>query len=582
MEVTPVAIDSVIARHLTLSPGWDQVRAASDTFAQATDDMVAEVLNSAGRFGAEHLAPLNAAADVAGCRLVDGRVLTVAEHKSAWEAFREQGWLMLDASPEIGGMGLPTALANAVQEMMDRHCPAFGMMPVPSRAGTRLLHAFGDEATKAAWLPSLIEGTTGATICISEPDAGSDVRRLRTRGTRNADGTWSITGEKCWISFGDQDVTPRIAHFLLAKTAPEGQAPSPKDPISLFLVPSEIDGTRQPIVVRRIEEKLGLHASPTCVMGFEGATGYLLGEVGRGLPQLFVMITNMRLATGVMGLAIGSKCADIAHAYAADRRQGGNGPQPVAINDHADVQLQVLSMAARVETLRGMVFATANAADIARTTTDADEKARCDALAGWLLPIIKTLGGEVGFGVASDAIQVLGGAGYTREWPVEQGLRDARVLTVFEGTTGMQAQDLTLRRLRAPGAAGLEVFLRHARADAEALGVAGAWAQADALAQALDTFETTARQLAAADQDQRDIESGATAFLNLAGIVASGWIAARLMAAGQAADADPIARRLAAAGRFALSDIAPRATLAAHQALAGADRITGFDTLCAG
>jgi alkylation response protein AidB-like acyl-CoA dehydrogenase len=548
-------ITATIARHLALSPGWDALLASDEGFAQAGEDMIEQILDSAGRFAEDRLAPLNAAADVAGCRLVDGRVITVPEHKAAWEEFREGGWLMLDAPQDIGGMGLPTALGNAVQEMMDRHCPAFGMMPVPSRAGARLLHAFGDEALREAYLPGLIEGSVGATIAISEPDAGSDVRALRSRAERQADGTWAITGEKCWISFGDQDLTPRIAHLLLAKTTPEGQAPSPKDPISLFLVPSDIDGARQPIFIRRLEEKLGLHASPTCVMGLEGAQGFLLGAEGRGLPQLFVMITNMRLATGVMGLAIASRACQIAHGYAAERRQGGG-----FINQHLDVQAQLMSLAARTETLRGLIYATANHADIARTT----KNPQAEALAGWLLPIIKTLGGEVGFGVASDAVQVLGGAGYTREWPVEQGLRDARVLTVFEGTTGMQAQDITLRRLRGGDGAAYHAFMAAARPDAARIAHPG-------LDAALATLDSTAQSLIAASP--RDAEAGATAFLALAGIVASGWIAARLIAAqGE----DPLSRHLAAAGRYALFDIAPRAALAAHQALAGAARVAEF------
>jgi alkylation response protein AidB-like acyl-CoA dehydrogenase len=558
-------ITATIARHLALSPGWDALHAASESFAEASPELIDQVLHSAKGFGEDYLAPLNAAADVTGCKLVEGRVITVPEHKAAWEAFREGGWLMLDAPAEIGGMGLPTALGNAVQEMMDRHGPAFGMMPVPSRAAARLLQAYGDAAVQESYLAALIDGSMGATICISEPDAGSDVRRLRSRAEPLGDGSWSITGEKCWISFGDQDITPSIAHLLLAKTAPEGQAPSPKDPISLFLVPSDLDGQRQPIIIRRLEEKLGLHASPTCVMGVEGAKGYLLGEIGRGLPQLFVMITNMRLATGVMGLAIASRAAEIAHGYAAERRQGGNGPQAMLINQHRDVQLQLLSLSARVECLRGLIYATANAADLARVSSDPAQKAQGEALAGWLLPIIKTLGGETGFGVASDAIQVLGGAGYTREWPVEQGLRDARVLTVFEGTTGMQAQDLALRRLRGGGGAAYQAFLAAAKPDIAALDHAG-------LNAALATLESTAEALIAANQE--DAEAGATAFLSLAAIVAQGWIAARLIH-GNAGD--PLGQQLAAAARFALSDIAPRAHLASAQALAGAARLADFN-----
>jgi len=566
-------ITATIARHLAISPGWEALLAASESYAAATDELIAEVLSSAGRFANASLAPLNAAADVAGCRLEAGRVITVPEHKAAWEEFCAGGWLMLDAPEDIGGMGLPTALGNAVQEMMDRQCPAFGMMPVPSRAGARLLHAFGDEAVQAAYLPGLIEGSIGATICISEADAGSDVRAMRSRATRQADGTWRITGEKCWISFGDQDLTPSIAHLLLAKTAPQGQEqgapPSPADPISLFLVPSAIDGQRQPIFIRRLEEKLGLHASPTCSMGLEGAQGFLLGAEGRGLAQLFVMITNMRLATGVMGLAIASRAGEIAHHYAAERKQGVKNGHSLTINQHADVQAQLLSLSARTETLRGLIYATANHADIARVSLDPAQKAHSAALSAWLLPIIKTLGGEVGFGVASDAIQVLGGAGYTREWPVEQGLRDARVLSVFEGTTGMQAQDITLRRLRGAGGEAYQAFLAAAKPDIAALAHEG-------LNAALAQFEATAKALIAASA--QDAEAGATAFLNLGGIIATGWIAARLiLAQGD----DPLSQQLAAAGRFALSDIAPRAALAAHQALAGSARIQPFASFLA-
>jgi alkylation response protein AidB-like acyl-CoA dehydrogenase len=550
----------LIARHLALAPGAEALRSIA---AAEADAPVADVLTSAMRFADAHLAELNRIGDREGCRLEDGRVITPAAHKPAWAAYCDDGWLTIDAAPASGGMGLPTALAMAVQEAMDRACPAFGMMPVSIRAGLRLLDTFGDDTTKAEWLPRLISGDWGATICISEPDAGSDVQRIRTRATRAADGGWSVTGEKCWISFGDQDLTARIGHFLLAKT---GDAAG-DDRISLFLVPDRFEGDRNGIAVRRIEEKLGLHLSPTCALGFEGARAILLGEQGRGLRQLFVMIRQMRLATGVMGLAIAGRAFDVALAYARERRQGGDGPMPVAIAEHADVQRMLLDMAGRVEVLRGLIFATANQFDLASGAADAAMRDDAAALAGWLLPIVKTLGGETGFAVASEAIQILGGAGYTRAWPVEQGLRDARVLTIFEGTTGLQAQDLLFRRLLADGGRGLRVFLVQARRDA------GSCA---ALAACLDELETVADLLAAPGRSRRDLEAGATAFLGIAGLAASAWIAARL-AAGTGSD--PLSRHLVLVGSFALEDIGRRSRAVASAATTGADALADFGEL---
>lgn len=542
----------LIARHLAHAPGAEALRAIS------RDDVpVDDILASAMRFADAHLAELNRIGDREGCRLVGGRVVMPAAHKPAWEAYCADGWLMIDADPALGGMGLPTALAMAVQEAMDRACPAFGMMPVPIRAGSRLLDAFGDDATKAEWLPRLIAGEWGATICISEPDAGSDVRRIRTRATPNPDGSWSVTGEKCWISFGDQDLTSRIGHFLVAKT---------DDRISLFLVPDRFGDSRNAIAVRRIEEKMGLHLSPTCALGFDGARAILLGEQGRGLQQLFVMIRQMRLATGVMGLGIAGSAFDMAMAYARERRQGGGGPVPVVIAEHADVQRMLLGMAAKVETLRGLIFAAANQFDLARLAPDAETREDAAALAGWLLPIVKTLGG-VGFEVASEAMQVLGGAGYTREWPVEQGLRDARVVTIFEGTTGLQAQDLLFRRLLDGEGKGLRVFLAQARHDA---------AHCPGLVECLDELERVADALTIPSRNHRDAEAGATAFLDLAGLAASAWIAARL--AGQTGP-DPLSRHLAAAGRFALEDIGRRHRTAASAAMMGAEALAEFGEL---
>jgi alkylation response protein AidB-like acyl-CoA dehydrogenase len=548
----------LIAAQYEAALGTPRLRELRESFAAASPETVVAILDEAVKLASDHLVALNDVGDAQGCKLVDGRVKTAPGHRAAWEAFAAGGWPTLDLPEEEGGQGLPAALAFSVQEVLDRACPAFGMIPVPTRSAARLIHAFAGEDIRAEWMPRLASGEWVASICISEVDAGSDVMRMRSRAEPHDDGSWSITGEKQWISFGDHDLAPRIGHCILAKTATS-------DGLSLFLLPDTIDGVRQPIVVRRLEEKMGLHASPTCAMGFEGAKAWLIGQEGRGLQQMFVMITNMRLATGAQGLGIAAAAADVALQYASERKQGGRGPSPVTIDTHADVQRMLLDMAARVETLRGLVITAANQVDLANHEEDPEAKADAAALLQWLLPIVKTSGGDTAFEVASSAIQVLGGAGYTREWPVEQGLRDARVLTIFEGTTGIQALDIVHRRVRRDGR-GLACFLTAARADC----VGG-----DALSQTLDLLEDAAAALTA-EQDLTAVDGGATAFLRLAQLAASGWIAARLAALeGE----DPAHRRLVAAGRHWLAGLGPRAALAHAEAKAGAAMIEGFAAL---
>ena len=391
-----------------------------------------------------------------------------------------------------------------------------------------------------------------------QPRSRSYRRRVRTRAEPLGDGEWAITGEKNWISFGDHDLAPRIGHCLLARTVTaEG--------LSLFLVPDRFGEARNGVIVRRIEEKMGLHASPTCALGFEGARGRLIGTEGRGLQQMFVMITNMRLATGAQGLATASGAADLALAYARERRQGGRGSAPVPINRHADVQRLLLEQAAKVEVLRGLLLAAANLGDLAACEPDEEAREDAAALLQWLLPLVKTTGGEFAFEVASDAVQILGGAGYTREWPVEQMLRDARVLTIFEGTTGIQALDLLHRRLRGDRR-GLRVFLARARADAAASGAARD------LLPTLEMLEDAAEQLVAMS-DPRAADAGATAFLHLAALAATGWIAARLVAVE---GSDQEAERLRAVGRHWLALTPARAASCHAESVAGLALVEAF------
>ena len=318
---------ALIFEHMRLAPGVGRLQVLNAAFAEIGVDGLEAIVAEAARFSEKHLAPLNVVADREGCSLIDGRVTTPRGFAAAWQAFVEAGWPTLDHPVEHGGQGLPLLLAIAVQQLIDGACMALGMLPVLQRSAARLIQAYGDDNVQREWVPRLVSGEWAATICVSEPDAGSDVNRIRTRARRREDGSWAITGEKVWISFGDHDLTTRIGHCVLAQT---------EEGLSLFLVPSllnETDGaeTRNTITVRRIEDKMGLHGSPTCALGFDDATGWLVGAVGRGNGDGYCI----PLCTGAPAgrcsrRAGGSDHSPCGYSTAADenggRRRGGTRP----------------------------------------------------------------------------------------------------------------------------------------------------------------------------------------------------------------------------------------------------------------
>ena len=563
-NLVPPADVEAIAAQIETAPGIERLRELLGPDADAGPETLRAVLEEAAKFSAAWLAPLNPLMDRESCRLEGGRVRTAKGHAEAWRAYVEAGWPGIDQPPELGGADLPLVALAACTEIFDRGSVAFGMLPTGLRAGARLIAAYGDEALQAEWLPKLVSGEWVATICISEADAGSDAGRIRTLAERDGNHGWRITGEKMWISYGDHDLSPRIGHCLLARTpgAAAGGAG-----LSLFLVPDSIEGERNSIVIRRLEEKLGLHGSPTCAMGFEGARGHLIGAEGRGLAQLFTMIAQMRLMVSVQGLTIAGGAADVALAYAEERRQGGRpDAPPVPIVEHPDVQRMLAEMTSRVTVVRGLVLAAAVQADLSRLETDADARAEAAAMAGWLLPIAKTYASETGFEVASEAIQVLGGAGYVKEWPVEQALRDSRVFAIFEGTSGIQALDLLHRRLRREEGRGLQAFLKLARMD-----VAAGGEGAGDLSAVLDMLESSARELAA----DPGAEAGAYAMLELGALAATGWAALRL----SRQEDSGAGARLAAAGRWWLTGLKAKAELRRSEIALGADRLQLFQAL---
>lgn len=544
-----------MAALLAATPGWSRL---TELFEDLDDETAAAIVAEAAKIAETVVAPLNPQADRTGCRIEAGRVVTPAGYRAAYRAIGEAGFLGVEIAADHGGQGLPIALQAACGPFFEGACPAFMMLAGASRAAAHLLLSVADDAVKADWVPKLVSGEWGATICISEPDAGSDVGRLRTRAEM-VDGIWRVTGQKIWISFGDQDITERIGHCLLART---GEGAGTRG-LSLFLVPNlHDDGSANAVAVSRIEEKLGLHGSPTCALGFEGAAAILLGEEGRGLPQLFAMIEQMRLLTACQGLGVAARAADVAFSYANERRQGGSpDAPPVPIVAHADVRRQLLGIDARVETLRAAILELAVAMDLARRESG-DAAADHAAFVAWMLPMAKTFGAETGFDVASAAIQVLGGAGYTREWPVEQALRDTRVLAIYEGTSGIQALDFLTRRLWRDRGRGLTVFLGRAMAEIDACRPVDPEA-AEKAEQIVSRFERLSSDMMALEETPRAGEAGALGYMRAGWCAVSAVTALRLLTAGRT---HPALAALSTVARFQLHHLEAEIASAAHQA----------------
>ena len=502
---------------LARTPNWARVRGALD------DATVTSILTEAAKVAESAVAPVNKTGDREGARLIDGRVRLPAAFHAAFDAVAEGGWLGLEQAEAFGGMGMPLTLFAAANPLFERAAPSFMMSVGGTRSAALLLTEWAEPAVRDDWVPALIAGDRCATICISEPGAGSDLGRIRTRAERDSDGDgWRVSGQKIWISFGDHDLRARIGHCLLART---GDQPGTRG-LSLFLV------ERGPgVTCERIEEKMGLHGSPTCALQFDNAPARLIGEEGRGLPQLFTMIRHMRLSVACQGLGTALACHDVAATHAQDRRQGGNPKEPpVPIIQHPDVRRQLIAMKSRIDLFRLALLEAATSADL--SAEDAD-LARLNA---WMLPLIKNFGAELGFDTAGQSILVLGGAGFTQDYPLEQALRDSRVFAIYEGTTGMQGQDFFLRQTLSDGGAALAVFLARARAECAA--------QPRSLAVIEDFAAFMDRVMAETDRERQAWMADA--------VLRAGWVAVQAWMAARIAET-PEARHFLASARAQLA-----------------------------
>ncbi len=444
----PVADYTFLFDHVV---GLDQVRATA-RFEEASSDITAAILTEAGKMCEEVMAPLQRSGDLHPAHLENGVVRTSPGFAEGYKAIAEGGWIGITADPEHGGMGLPMALNTAVNEMMSAACLSLQLAPLMSQGQIEALEHHGSDMIKSVYLPKLISGEWTGTMNLTEPQAGSDVGALVAKADDNGDGSYAVSGQKIYISWGDNDFAENVCHLVLARLpgAPEGTKG-----ISLFLVPKYIPddqgnpGKANSLKVVSLEHKMGLHGSPTCVMQYDAAAAWLVGPEQGGMAAMFTMMNNARVGVGTQGIGAAEGAFQHALAYALDRKQGKTQGPTGTIVDHADVRRMLASMKADVFAARAIALSCAVAIDMNNATGEAEWKAR----AAFLTPIAKAFGTDVGIDVAQQGVQVHGGMGFIEETGAAQYYRDVRVTAIYEGTNGIQAMDLVARKMMDGGEA---------------------------------------------------------------------------------------------------------------------------------
>ncbi|HEV7477556.1 MAG TPA: acyl-CoA dehydrogenase [Burkholderiales bacterium] len=501
-------------------------------YEEATPDTVDAILEEASKFATEILDPINYSGDQEGSIWKDGAVTTPKGFKQAYQQYVQGGWGALPFGPEWGGQGLPKLVATAVEEMLTASNMSFSLCPLLTQGAIHALELCGSDQLKQAYLGNMIQGTWTGTMNLTEPQAGSDLALVRTKAERSGD-HYRISGQKIFITYGEHDMAENILHLVLARTpdAPEGVKG-----ISLFLVPKFLvkpDGSlgeRNPARCASIEHKLGIHASPTAVMVFDKAVGYLVGEENKGLSYMFIMMNAARFSVGLEGVAIAERAFQRALAFAKERLQGKDlveGGQTVPIIRHPDVRRMLMLMKSQTEAMRALAYTTAAALDFSYKTQDKQHQAFVDLM----IPVVKGWCTETGIEVASLGVQVHGGMGFIEETGAAQHLRDARITTIYEGTTGIQAMDLVGRKIAREGGATARAWLsvlkgfdseigKSKNPDLQAIRASLA-AGAQAVADGVDFI------VANSGKDLKGVFAGAVPFLKLMGIVAGGWQMAR-------------------------------------------------------
>ena len=564
-------------------------------FEAASVDVTDAVINEGGKFCAEVLAPLNQSGDQEGCtRHEDGSVTTPKGFKEAFDQFREAGWGTLSQPEEFGGQGMPHVLGFAFEEFVSSANQAFGMYPGLTNGAVSALLAKGSQEQKEKYLPKMISNEWTGTMNLTEPHCGTDLGMIRTKAEPQADGSYSITGTKIFISAGEHDMAENIIHLVLAKTP---GAPDSSKGISLFVVPKflvEDDGSigeRNGVVCGSIEHKMGIHGNATCVLNYDGAKGWLVGEENKGLAAMFIMMNAARLGVGIQGLSQAEVAYQNAVAYALDRRQGRalTGPaepeqQADPIFVHPDVRRMLMDAKAFTEGMRALCLWGALQVDLSHKAATEEEREQADMLIGLLTPVIKGYGTDKGYEVATNMQQVFGGHGYIEEWGMSQFVRDARIAQIYEGTNGVQAMDLCGRKLAQKGGAAIQAYFKAVGDDiAAAKDDDDLSAMAEALEKALGQQQAaTMWFMQNAMQNPNHLGAGAHHYMHIMGIVTLGWMWLRMAKVAQtalASDTDDKAfyeAKLATA-RYYMDRFLPDVGALRRKLEAGADSLMALD-----
>jgi acyl-CoA dehydrogenase len=568
---------------------------AEGLYGDLSQDVVQAVLEEAGRFAGDVLAPLNAPGDRYGTPFKDGAVATAPGWKNAYRAWAQAGWNGLAAPAQWGGQDLPQAVNAACIEMWNSAALAFGLGPVLTMAGVDALVAHGSDALQRAYLPKLVSGEWMGTMQLTEPQAGSDVGALRTRAERAGDGSYRITGQKIFITYGEHDLTDNIIHLVLARLpgAPEGTRG-----ISLFLVPKFLlnpDGSlgaRNDVRAHSIEHKLGIHASPTCTMVYGdngGATAFLIGEENRGMACMFTMMNQARLSVALQGVAIAERATQQALAYARERKQGRasgahSGSSPIIA--HPDVKRMLLTMRALTRAARAICYATAVAIDCAQRSPDEAARKAAHERASLLTPVAKAFSTDIGTEVASLGVQVHGGMGYVEETGAAQHYRDARITPIYEGTNGIQAIDLVTRKLPLAGGATVRAHIGEIRRTVAAVDATNdpalGWTGVR-LRDAVDSLDRATDWLLGGQHNDLDPAlAGATPYLRLFALATGGALLAQeALAAKRLAGNDGDAAARTALARFFAENLAVQAGALERTVVEAADSVNRADAALA-
>jgi alkylation response protein AidB-like acyl-CoA dehydrogenase len=579
----PVSDLAFILEHVV---GYRDI-AALPGFEHADMETVNELLEQCGDFMASVVAPTNRIGDTEGAtHHSDGTVTMPEPFKKAYKQYVDAGWGSLQFPEEFGGGDFPSSVGLAIQEMLQSSNMAFALCPLLTQGAIDALLHYGSDEQKQTYLPKMVSGEWTGTMNLTEPQAGSDVGALTTKAVPNADGTFAISGQKIYITFGEHDMAEQIVHLVLARTP---GAPAGTKGISCFIVPKFMvgdDGSlgeRNGVKALSIEHKMGIHGSPTCVLEFDGATGYLIGEENLGMRIMFVMMNVARLSVGMQGVAISERAYQQSLEYAQQRRQGvaiGATTPDSAIIDFPDVRRMLMTQKAYIAAIRRMMLLNAAHMDIAKHHPDEATRVRANEIVGLLTPVCKAFGTDLGNELTSIALQIQGGMGFIEETGAAQHMRDARIAGIYEGTNGIQAADLVGRKLGVRSGSSFLEFIGQMREILPELEAAGATFSSihTELSRQLDTLEkTTGWMLRTGATDPNSVLAGSAPYLRMWGLVVGAWLLARSALAAATLGDDGLAEAQLVLARFYAQQLLPQSAGLHGAATAGSDDLFALD-----